>query len=78
MLAVQHSPSSCAESEFDGKMLRLRRWEGLGECVSYHVIGRAVNDVHFAFRDDPADEVKTDIDVFRSGVVLVILGECDG
>jgi hypothetical protein len=56
-------------------MLHLGRWQGLGERVRDHVIGRAINEAQGALLNDPSDEVVVHIDVLRACVVLVVLGE---
>jgi hypothetical protein len=59
-------------------MLHLGRWQGLGERVHNHVVGRAINEVQGALLDDPSDEVVSHVDVLHARVVLVVLGERDG
>ena len=59
-------------------MLDLSRWEGFHECVSNHVIGRAVNKLNRAIFDDVFNEVKVDVNVFGASMVLVIFGEGHG
>jgi hypothetical protein len=59
-------------------MLDFCRGKGSGENVSYHVIGRAVDEPNRVFFDDPTDEGKTYVDVLGPSMILVILSECDG
>jgi len=59
-------------------MLRLCRGQGFGECVSSVVIGRTKYESNGAFFNDITDEVKVDVDVLRSCMVLVIFSELDG
>jgi len=51
--------------------------EGFGKDVGYHVFSRAVNEADFPFFDDPMDEMKTDVDMFRASVILVFFRKRD-
>jgi hypothetical protein len=59
-------------------MLGFGRWKGLSECVRHHIVCRAIDELELAISDYPVDEMESDIDVLRSGVILVVLGKCDG
>jgi hypothetical protein len=56
-------------------MLDLQGRQGFSKRVGNHVASWAKNKKEFAILDDPADKVETDVDVFSSGVILVILHE---
>jgi hypothetical protein len=76
-LLIRHSPSSRTETELASKMLRLGRWERFCKGVSHHIFGRTINELEFAFVDDPANVVKTYVNVFCSGMVLVVFQQRD-
>jgi hypothetical protein len=59
-------------------MFGLRGWEGLGEGVRNHVVSRAVDQTKSAIFNDPSYKVEADVDMFGTGMILVILSECDG
>jgi len=58
-------------------MLYFRRGKGFGKCVGNHIVSGTENKAQGAFLDDPSDEVKTDIDVLGTCVILMIFGERD-
>jgi len=45
--------------------------KGIGD----HVGSRAIDEMKLSFLNNPTDEVKMNVDMFGSGVVLVILHE---
>ena len=75
---LQHSPSTSREVR-ERELLGV---SGLGERLREHVgavvFGGAVDGLDIAGVDAFADEVMADVDVLRSSVKLVILGESDG
>jgi len=73
----QYSPSNQYEPEGRRKVLHLRRGKGFHKCISYHFVGRAVDKSNFAFLNDPSDEVEMNVDVLRTCVILMLLGERD-
>ena len=77
-IGFQHSPSIESKSEFGSKVLDLCGWEGLSESVSNHFVGGAVDQLNLALVNDIADKMITNINVLGLGMVLVVLGECDG
>jgi hypothetical protein len=74
-LLIQHSPSSAAESKLGSEMLDFRGRKGLRQSISNHVGGRAIDEPKLALFNNPTDKVKTDIDMFGSRVILVVLRE---
>ena len=58
-------------------MFRFHGRKGFGECVGDHVIGRTVNEADRAVFDDVSNEMKTNVNMFGSGMVLVIFRELD-
>jgi hypothetical protein len=58
-------------------MLGFGGQKGLGECVCDHIVHRAVNELEFAISNDLVDEMKSDVNIFQLGMVLVVLGKCD-
>ena len=71
-LVFQHSPSRRREAELRREMFCFGRREGFGKHFGRHVFSRTVNELDLPFFDDPADEMVPDVDVFRSGMVLVV------
>jgi hypothetical protein len=53
-------------------MFHLWRGKGFRESIGNHVIGRAVNEVQGAVFDNPSDEMEVNVDVFSSGMILVV------
>jgi len=49
----------------------------LCECVGSHVVGQAVDKADRASFNDVTNKMKTNINMFCSGVVLVIFHELD-
>ena len=47
-------------------MLHLGRWQGLGERVSDHVIGWAIDKMQGALLDDPANKMVAHINVLSA------------
>ena len=60
------------------EMFHLSRGQGLGEGISNHVIGQAIDDAQGALLNDPLDEVVAHVNVLYVHMVLVIVGEHDG
>jgi len=50
----------------------------LGEDISHHVIGGAVNELDRTLLNDPADPMVAHINVLGPWMVLVVMRECDG
>ena len=75
---LQHSPSSGEQAKGRREVLDLGRGEGLRQDVGDHVLGGAVDELNLLVLDDPADEVVADVDVLRTGMVLVVTSERDG
>jgi len=71
----QYSPSNQYEPEGRRKVLHLRRGKGFRECVGYHLVGRAVDDTNLSFFNDPSDKMETNVDMFRTRVILMLLCE---
>jgi hypothetical protein len=59
-------------------MLHLDRWQCLGEHISNHVVGGAVNEAQGTLLDDPSDPMIMHVDVLGPGMVLVVAHEHDG
>ena len=59
-------------------MLRLGGGERFGERIGNLFIGGAVDKSHEALFDNVTDEVKTDVNMFCTCVVLVVFSEFDG
>jgi len=59
-------------------VFHFHRWKGLGECVSNHVVSRAVNKMDGAIFDNVSDKMKVDVNVFQSGMVLVVFYKFNG
>src|ERR1700720_756407 len=69
----QHSPSSLAQAKFCRKMLDLRGGQCLSKAISNHVGSQTKNELKNSFFDNPADEMETDVDVFSTCMVLMVL-----
>lgn len=52
--------------------------EHLGERVGDHVPRRTIDEMDVLLVDDPADEMKANIDVSGTGMILVVTNEGDG
>jgi hypothetical protein len=52
------------------------RWKNLCERVCNH--GRTINEPNRTLFNNPADEMKSDVNVFHSGMILVVLQEHNG
>ena len=66
------------ESELIGKKLNLGREKQLGEQVSNHIIGRAVNESNGLLFNDPMNEMVVYVDVLHADVVLMVFHQCNG
>ena len=73
----QHSPSNRHESKLSSEVLDFWGWECLCECVSNHFSSWTIDEPERAVFNDPADKMEADVDVFGSGMVLVVFGKCD-
>jgi hypothetical protein len=54
------------------------RRKGFGKGISYHFVGRAIDEAQETMFDNPTDEMEVDIDVFSAGMELVIPGKGNG
>jgi len=59
-------------------MLRFHRRECFGECVGHHVISRAVDKLNGAAFHDVLNEMEPNVDMFYSGMILMVFHELDG
>ena len=56
-------------------MLDLSGWESFCECVSNHVVGRAVNKMNRAVFNNILNEMEADVNMLGTSMVLVVFGE---
>lgn len=75
---ASHSPSILQESECVCKVLDLRAGMRFGERVCHHIFGRAIDYFDLLVLHNPTDEVKTNVDVLGTCMVLMVLCEQDG
>jgi len=52
--------------------------ECLGECVSHHVISQAVDEPNGAAFHDVSNKMESNVDMFRSGMILMVFHELNG
>lgn len=51
------------------------RWQCLSQGIGDHVCSGAVNELEFIIVDDPANEIKMNVDMLHLSVVLMVFGE---
>lgn len=59
-------------------MFDLRGRESFGESVGNHIIGGTIDKGNGAAFNDPANEMKANINVLRTCVVTMVLGKRNG
>jgi len=77
-MTEQYSPSKRQKSDSLQLGFMLRTAECFGKQVSGVVFGRAVGDFDILRFDTFANEVVTNVDVFGSGVELIVVSESNG
>jgi hypothetical protein len=55
----------------------LPAWQHFGEKVSGHVIGKAIGQQDFSTLNSVTDEMESNVNVFRSCMVIVSLGKSE-
>ena len=59
-------------------MLHFHGRKCLGECVSHHVVGQAVDEPNGATFHDVSNKMELNVDMFCLSMILVVFLELDG